>query len=337
VIRWIARLRYLVGRWRRSTAHERALERELQAYLHTDIESRVRSGETPAEARRQALLALGGIEPVKEAVRDARTGAWVDGVRQDVRYAVRALRKSPGFTGSVVGSIALGMAAMIAGIAFANAILFRETPGVRDPQRLLEIRVEYQDRGWRSFRLAPRDYRLLAEGFRDVASIAVADSMDVGVALPAPRSLHGRPINCWSPPSMSGNSTYRLIMRSASTGRWLRVYRPAAKWRRPVWRAPGRFGFQRPGERAPEASSSATRRLDLTMAVSIAEGMSAANCSPLLVSGCWLDAGSRRRISKARGLASPSSIRPTPIAYVAAGRSDRCSRSREMEQARRCL
>jgi len=192
MMRRLSRLRFLFGRWRRSSSHERALDAEVQAYLDADIDARVRAGESVVDARRQALMDLGGIEQVKEVVRDRRAGAWVDGVVQDLRYALRTLGKSPSFTGSVVGSVSIGMAAMIAGYAFANAMLFLETPGVRDPKRLVEINVEFLESrfGWHPGHLYPSDYRVLADRLRDVAPIAASVSADVSVTLPAARSLH---------------------------------------------------------------------------------------------------------------------------------------------------
>jgi predicted permease len=190
-MRWLARLRFLVTRWRRSSAHDGALDAELHSYLQADIDARVRAGESPADARRQALIDLGGVEQVKEVVRDRRTGAWVDGVLHDVRYAARTLRKSPGATASIVASVGLGMAAMIVGLAFANAVLFRPIPGIREPERVLGIRVEFADDGhwWNSAPLAANEARVVATGFRDIGAVAMGYESGEPVMLPAARSL----------------------------------------------------------------------------------------------------------------------------------------------------
>jgi len=191
-MRWLARWQSILGRWRRPDAHERALDAELQTYLQADVDARIRAGDPPAEARRRALIDLGGIEAVKTDVRDHRAGAGIDTLAQDVRYALRTLRKHPASSGSVVGSVALGMTAMIVSFAFANAVLYRPTPGIKEPDRLIEIRVEYPERanGWSKLRLSQNGYRALAAGIEDLGPVAAFDQRIVGVTLPAALSLH---------------------------------------------------------------------------------------------------------------------------------------------------
>ena len=87
-----AKLRAITYRWRRRAAWERALDDELQAYLDQQIDARIAAGMSPAEARRTALAEFGGVEQVKEQVRTGATGAGSTALRQDLRYAVRALQ-----------------------------------------------------------------------------------------------------------------------------------------------------------------------------------------------------------------------------------------------------
>jgi hypothetical protein len=188
---WFARLRSALKRWRRPDASERALDAELQAYLQQETDARIRAGESPADARRQALIDLGGVESVKTRVRERRTGAWAEQALQDAHYAIRMLRRNPASTWSVIGSVALGMAAMIVFFTFGNAVLYRPTPGIKDPDRLIEITVEYPEsvNGWSALRISAGGHRALAAGLEDLGPVAAFDARTVAVTLPAALSL----------------------------------------------------------------------------------------------------------------------------------------------------
>src|SRR5207244_7282288 len=93
-VSWWARLRATL----RSAARERELAEELESHLQLDVDERVRRGATPEEARRQALLALGGVEATKERVRDQSRLRRLESVAQDLRFALRTLRKERLFT-----------------------------------------------------------------------------------------------------------------------------------------------------------------------------------------------------------------------------------------------
>src|SRR5580693_4435418 len=77
---------------------DRELSAELTAHLELNIADDLRSGMTPEEARRHALLKLGGVEQTKESVRDRRGIPLLETIVQDVRFSLRLLRKNPGFT-----------------------------------------------------------------------------------------------------------------------------------------------------------------------------------------------------------------------------------------------
>ena len=92
-----AALARIAGVFRKDTADD-DLREEMQAHLEMEIAENVRRGMSPGEARRQALLASGGITAAADAVRDQRGLPWVESIGTDLKYGIRALRHSPAFT-----------------------------------------------------------------------------------------------------------------------------------------------------------------------------------------------------------------------------------------------
>jgi len=115
------------------------LNDELQAHLEMETAEYIRRGMHPDAARRQAMLASGGLAGAAEAVRDQRGLPWLGNFAADVRYAFRALRRSPGFTAVVVITLALGIGANTAIFSVVRGVLLKPLPH-RDGERLLYLR-----------------------------------------------------------------------------------------------------------------------------------------------------------------------------------------------------
>ncbi|MGA3041723.1 MAG: ABC transporter permease [Bryobacteraceae bacterium] len=131
---WLVRLAGLWPAGRR----EHDLADEIESHLQLHIDDNLRAGMLPAQARREALLKLGGVEPTKEAYRDRGTLPLVENLLRDTRFAIRQLRKNPGFTATTVLVLGLGLCASVAIFAFVDATFIKPLP-YRDPARLVGL------------------------------------------------------------------------------------------------------------------------------------------------------------------------------------------------------
>ena len=121
---WFKRLGGLFNRELR----ERELSAELESHLQLHIEDNLRAGMSAEEARRQALIKLGGLEQTKEAYRERRGLPVLETFLQDLRFAARMLRKNPGVTTIVVLTLALGVGANTAIFGLVNGLLLQRLP-----------------------------------------------------------------------------------------------------------------------------------------------------------------------------------------------------------------
>ncbi len=103
---------------------EKDLDEELRAYIDLSAEEKRSAGVSSEEARRAALIELGGLEQVKEQVRDARSGFVIEQLRQDLFYAVRMLRRNVGFAAIAVITLALGIGATTAVFSVVDTVVF---------------------------------------------------------------------------------------------------------------------------------------------------------------------------------------------------------------------
>ena len=134
-------MRHLRAWWQRMRGFfgERAGEdfsAELEGHLQMHIEDNLRAGMSAEEARRAALIKSGGLEQARQAYRDRESLPWLENLWQDLRFAFRQLRKSPGFTLTAVLTLALGIGALTTVATWTNAVLYNPWPHVNAPREL---------------------------------------------------------------------------------------------------------------------------------------------------------------------------------------------------------
>src|SRR6266542_321787 len=130
---------------------DREFDEELTTHLELLIDEGRRSGMSHTDARREALRKLGRPVALREVHREQRGLPWLDVCAQELRYAVRMLKKSPAFTGIVTLSLALGIGANTALFSLVDDLLLRSLP-VREPDRLVQLQVTTPGAGLRKVR-----------------------------------------------------------------------------------------------------------------------------------------------------------------------------------------
>jgi macrolide transport system ATP-binding/permease protein len=131
---WMLRLAGVFAKTRR----EGDFADEIESHLQMHMDDNLRAGMTPEQARREAVLQLGGVEQAKQGYRERGTMPWIEDLVQDLRFALRQVVKNPAFACTVIVVLALGMGACVAIFAFVDAALLKPLP-YRHPNRLVNV------------------------------------------------------------------------------------------------------------------------------------------------------------------------------------------------------
>jgi putative ABC transport system permease protein len=140
---WFIRLGGLFNR----NFHDRELSAEMESHLQLHVDDNLRAGMSPAQARRDAVMKLGGVEQTKQDYRERRSLPLLEVFLQDLRFGARMLRKNPGFTLVAVLTLALGISANATIFSFVSAVLYKRPP-VHDSDRVLVIYGTSAARAW---------------------------------------------------------------------------------------------------------------------------------------------------------------------------------------------
>jgi predicted permease len=134
----IAAVRHFVRNLFRRDRVERELADEIDQSIAQLTEEKIAEGMSRDDAQRSARLAIGGVDQVKDAIRDVRAGAWLDALRQDLRFGMRTFRRRPGFAAIAVLTLGVGIGATTAIFSVTDSVLLKPLP-FYEPERLTTV------------------------------------------------------------------------------------------------------------------------------------------------------------------------------------------------------
>ena len=171
VSRWLTSITARVRSVLHPDAAESRMDEEFRFHVEMETAQRMREGLAAEDARRAALIAFGGLERYKEAMRDERGRRWADDLWMDLRFGIRQLRRTPGFTIIILTTLALGIGATTAIFSVANGVVFEPLP-FGHPAELVHIEQTDRD-GQPSAISAPNfiDYRDQSHSFDGMAAV----------------------------------------------------------------------------------------------------------------------------------------------------------------------
>ncbi len=155
---------------------EQDLSEEIEAYLELLVDQKIKEGLAPAEARRAALIELGGREQAKDKVRDAIAGHQLETLRQDLLYGLRALGRNPAFTAVASLSLALGIGANTAIFSLMDAVLLKMLP-VKNPEQLVFLEKGGVPKAYRASNLSYAFFEQLRARRDAIAEVCVFASI----------------------------------------------------------------------------------------------------------------------------------------------------------------
>ena len=198
--------------WFRNRSEKR-LDQELRFHFDEQVAEHVAAGLSPDEARRKARLEFGHLDELKDECRDVRVLAWVDGLRRDVRFALRLFARSPGFTAVCLITLALGIGANGAIFSVINQLVLTPPP-YPEPDRVIAIHEDIRHL-WGNpqalFSAPEVAFYAERESFRSISDIAVAQRATSEIQEGEPESIR----SAWASPNFLS-----VLRVEPQHGRW---------------------------------------------------------------------------------------------------------------------